>query len=85
LDCVPNQILIDAEVLVNQSVAHSDDFLPRNLGMGIPEWSGDQPAGFSDNLNVVHDPGLDEFVVVEGLTPACRVFLDTLDRLFDIG
>jgi len=39
----------------------------------------------SNDLNVVHDPGLNQFIMIEGMATAHRVLLDTVDRLPYVG
>jgi hypothetical protein len=53
--------------------------------MGNPKTFGDKAAGLSNDLNMVHDPGLNQFIMIEGLATAHRVLLDTLNRLPYVG
>jgi hypothetical protein len=49
--------------------------------MGSLKTFRDKAAGFSNDLNVVHDPGLNQFIMIEGMATAHRVLLDTVNRL----
>jgi hypothetical protein len=39
---------------------------------------------FANDLEVMKDPGLDQFVAIECRSAAARILLDALDRLEDV-
>lgn len=69
---VANDVQIDAEVIVDQNVAHPGDLTPRNLRRPVAERTRHALGGFSENLEVAND-GVDRLSVtaeggrVEGL------------------
>jgi len=52
--------------------------------MSIPKCRRQTSCGFSDDLEVVNDPGLKEFVTFEGVFSAGGVFFDSFNRFLDV-
>ena len=50
LDNVPDEVLVDTEVAVDQTVSHAGHAPPFDLGVFVFEIGGNPLGGFSDNL-----------------------------------
>jgi hypothetical protein len=50
-DDLPHDVFVNAEVIVNDLVAHADDVGPRDLGVLVRELSGHLARSFTDDLN----------------------------------
>jgi len=62
---VPDDVEVNLEVRVNQTVTHSKNGFPRNGGKGLPTRIGDLGRRFPYNLNTLHQPQSRQSVVVE--------------------
>ena len=50
------------EVIMDEDVPHSDDLEPRDILVLFLKFVGDSGRRLAKDLNMVQDPGLDEFV-----------------------
>lgn len=50
LDNVPDEVVVDTEVAVDQAVSHASHTPPFDLGVFLFEIGGNPLGGFSDNL-----------------------------------
>jgi hypothetical protein len=48
----PDNLLIDAEIVVDEDIAHSNDSAPRNVGLNVSQFVWKYPNRFANNLNV---------------------------------
>jgi hypothetical protein len=62
LDRPPHQSVVNAEVRVDQSVAHAGHVAPRHFRVAADPFRGDDLAGFADDLALAAD-GTDGLVV----------------------
>jgi len=85
LDNCPHFFKVNSEIIVDQDVPHFDDLRLWNFRMGFAEGLGELAGCLADYLNVVDDPVLDQFVALEGFSPALGVAFDSFDRLEDIA
>jgi hypothetical protein len=53
--------------------------------MASPEFRLQRTTGFANNLQVVDDPGLNQFIPLKSLSSAHRLSLDSRDRLEDVA
>jgi hypothetical protein len=60
---------VDAEIVMNQHMAHFDDLGPGNLLMGLAKCGAELTGCFADNLDMVDHPGMNEFVFLEDERP----------------
>lgn len=65
LDCGPDFSQIDSEIIMHQDMAYLDDLGPRYLVMGFSKGGGKLTGSFTNDLNVVNHPRMDEFVFFE--------------------
>ena len=49
--------------MMHKNVAHADDFLPRYFRVGIGEFLRNIRGRLADNLQMMHDPVLDQFIM----------------------
>lgn len=70
----PNDIRIDAEIVMDKYISHADDLLPFDL-IGIRRGFRRQgPDRLANDLQMVQNPRLDQFVFVERRAAASGVF-----------
>ena len=81
LDHGPDQVLVDAEVLVNNDVPHADDSGSWNLRMSFKELWTEGSGGLPENPEMEENPSLDELVGVEAVPAVRGVALHALDSL----
>jgi hypothetical protein len=55
LDDCPHYVYINAEIIVNQDVTHTDDFRPRHLGMLVFQVRRERAGCLTDDLQMVDD------------------------------
>ena len=67
-DNIPYDFIVDPEIAVNQSVAHSDHIRPANFVMAPPEIVRDMPRRFSDNFQTSNKSPLQDFILRKDLT-----------------
>jgi len=80
----PNFRQVNAEIVMDQHMAHLDDLWPWNLMMGLAKRGGELAGCFADDLNMVNHPGVDEFVFLEHAPTALRIPFDSFDGIEDI-
>ena len=56
---------VNAEIVMNQHMAHLDDQWPGDLLMGLEKGWSELTCCLADDLDVVNHPGVDEFIVLE--------------------
>jgi|SRR6185295_5334965 len=66
-DDVPNQLGIDAEIVVNQYMPHADDVGPGNLWNALARFLGPRPSGLADDLQVADTLTLDELILFKNV------------------
>jgi hypothetical protein len=71
-DCRPDFVKVDAEVVVDQDVAHPDDCAPGDLGVPALELGGEPATRLADDLEVVDDPDLNKGFAIERLAAGLR-------------
>ena len=54
----PNNVSIDAEVHVDKNIAHPADLAPRNIRMSLPILLRNSTCSFSNDLQMMNNPGL---------------------------
>jgi hypothetical protein len=64
---------VNAEIVMDQHMAHFDDLWPRNLLMGLAKGGSELACCLADDLDVVNHPGVDEFIVLECTPTALRI------------
>jgi len=75
---------VNAEIVMDQHMAHLDDLWPRDLMMGLAKRGGEFAGCFADDLDMMNHPGVDEFVFLEDRPTALRIPLNPLDGIEDI-
>jgi hypothetical protein len=50
-DDLPHDVFVNAEVIVDDLVAHANDVCPRDLRVSVREFSGHLTPSFTDDLN----------------------------------
>ena len=80
----PDQVIIDLEVSVHEDVVHPDNFSPWYIRPLVAGFLREPACGLTDDLEMSHDPYLDEFVVVKGCPAAVGVALDSLDSFENV-
>src|SRR5215475_4461683 len=70
---------------MDEYVAHRNDLRPWHLGMRIVKISAELCRSLANDLEVMSNPDLDQFVLVEGIPASGRVTLDTVDRIEDVS
>ena len=68
-DDVPDQLVIDGEVAVDQPVAHAGHGAPVDRGRRLPQLGGQTLRRFADDLQAAHE-GAPEIVARQGLSPS---------------
>ena len=58
LDDGPHDISINAEIHVDEDIAHPADLAPRNLRMSMPVILRNSSCSFTDDLQMMNHPGL---------------------------
>lgn len=56
LDGIPDNIPIEAKILVDENVTHANDGCPRNVWMPPAGYVVERTRRFTDHLQVVNDP-----------------------------
>ena len=60
---------VNAELVMDQHMAHFDDLWPRDLLMGLAKGGSELTCCLADDLDVVNHPGVDEFIILECTRP----------------
>lgn len=63
VDDLPDNLKVNAEIVVDDSISQADDFMPFHLRMFFFEIIGQPIRGLANNLEVPDD-GIDGFLVV---------------------
>jgi len=78
---IPDLVEVDAEVIVDQDIAHGDDLRPGNDRMFRMKVAPQLRCRLTQNLKMVYDPNLDQFVRNEaGVSPG-RVLLNAINGI----
>jgi len=80
----PDFCQINAEIIMDQHMTHFDDLWPRDLLMGLAKRRAELAGCFTDNLDMVNHPSVDELVFLENPPTALRIPFDPLDGIEDI-
>ena len=83
-DDKPDGFELDAEIVMDQYVAHAGDLLPRNVGIGRPKLVREAFDGFTDDFKIAYDCILRHYIVEKLVASAGRVVLDSLDRIANV-
>ena len=85
MDRVPNDMLVHAKVDVDQHVSHLAHIFPRDMRCSVGDSIGHATGCLTDECKVVDD-GVDGLAVSRQALEihACRVFLDSGDRLQEV-
>ena len=75
---------VDAEVVVYENVPHRGYLGSRNVRMRASDLIRESSDRFANDLEVMKDPGLDQFIAIECRSATARILLDALDRLQDV-
>jgi len=80
----PDFCQVNTEIVMDQHMAHFDNLQPGNLLVGFAKRGGELAGSFTDDLDVMNHPGVDEFVFLENRPTALLISLDSLDGIEDI-
>lgn len=83
-DDVPDQVVVHAEVVVNEAVTHPRHGTPFELGMGVCEAGGDLFRSLADDLHAMHTCPLNSRVGSEPVERQRRTALEQEFRLDQI-
>src|ERR1035437_645807 len=75
----PNQTHFDSKVPVDEDIAPANRLGPYLLRMQLPELHRQPTGGLAEDEEIVNDPGLHQFVLLERSTPPRGVLLDMLN------
>lgn len=75
---------VNAELVMDQHMAHFDDLWPRDLLMGLAKGGSELTCCLADDLDVVNHPGVDEFIILECTPPSPRISLNPHSGIEDI-
>lgn len=75
---------VNAEVVMDQHMAHFDDLWPGDLLVGLAKGRGELAGCFADDLDMVNHPGVDEFVFLKYTPTALRIPFDPLDGIENV-
>jgi hypothetical protein len=64
---IPYQIGVNLEVSVDEDISHSRNLMPWNLRREHPDLIGYGPDCFTNNLEIPHEPRLQQFIPFERL------------------
>jgi hypothetical protein len=82
---IPCQVGIYLEVSVNEDVSHARDLMPWNLRRERTDLIRYGSGRFSDDLEMTHEPRLQQFIALERALIAVGVALDRRDRLHSVA
>src|ERR1019366_4250882 len=80
----PDFLEVDAEVVVYENVPHRGYLGPGNVRMRASDLIRQASDRFANDLEVMKDPGLNQFVAIECRSATARILLDAFDRLQDV-
>ena len=75
---------VNAEIVMDQHMAHFDDLWPRDLLMGLAKGGSELTCCLADDLDVVNHPGVDEFIVLECTPTSLCLPFNPLSGIEDI-
>jgi len=85
---LPDQLVVDMEVVMNDAMTHSNNILPRNLRMRLPKRFRDVPCGLPDHLDQMCQRELQILVLIiftSGSTRcSCRYRTCNIEHVTDI-
>ena len=76
LDYCPNRLVVDAKVMMNEHVSEANGVGPNLIRVAQTESLREPSTSLTDDSEVMENPNLDKFVVVESLPASCGVFFD---------
>ena len=79
---------VNAEIVMDQHMAHLDNLWPGDLLMGLAKRGGELAGCFANDLDMVNHPGVNEFVFLEhGPTVLCMPLnpLDGINQEYPAG
>jgi len=74
----PHDFVVDTEVLMDDHVAETGGLRPDFFRVSRAELGGQRAASFADDHQVMHHPGLDQFVLTYRGTATRSILLDAL-------
>ena len=80
----PYDLVVDSEVLVDNSVAKSRGLSPHLIGVLHSELWRQRAAGLPNDHQMMDYPDLDQFIAKQGGAVTIRVLLDALDCIGDV-
>ena len=80
----PDLRQVNAEIVMNQHMAHFDDLWPGNLLVGLAKCSAELTGCFADNFDMVNHPGMNEFVFLEDGPTSLRIPFNPLDGIENV-
>ena len=75
---------VNAEIVMDQDVAHFDDLGPGYVLVGFPKGRGELAGCFADDLDVMDHPGMDEFVCFKCPTAPLHIPFNPLNGINNI-
>jgi serine/threonine protein kinase len=84
LDGLPNNLLIDAKVIMHQNVSHPRDLAPWNGRVTVPDGRVNGAHRFANNHQVMHHPDLNQRTAVEDGSALHLLDLDLTDGIEDV-
>ena len=81
---LPDNLLIDAKLVMHQKVSHSRDLAPRNGWVTLPDGRINRAHRFANNHQVMHHPNLDQRTAVERGSALYLLDLDLADGVEDV-
>ena len=75
---------VNAEIVMDQHMAHLDDLQPGDLPMGLAKRWRELAGCLTDDLDVVNHPGVDEFIVLECTPTSLCLPFNPLSGIEDI-
>src|SRR5437867_1911165 len=84
LHSLPNDCLVDAEIVMHQNVPHTGDFSPRDRRVFLSSGRVNGTHGFPDDHQVMHHPYLDQRTALKGCSPLPALSLDLSDGVQNV-
>ena len=66
----PEDVQIEAEVIMHDDIAHTDDLRPGDVGCIVPYLLWQSTGSLADDLKVSDHPALEQLILIKGITPA---------------
>ncbi len=67
--------------MMNQDCSHAYNLFLSDIGMPVAESGSGRSSGFTQNLQMMNNPCLKQFVPFKGITPLGGMTFDPFDRL----